>query len=140
MARARTMTSPIVFSRAPAPFRGGAIVKHGGSARLAALKAKAKAGLSRAATRTRLVAYQQRHKIASIGVGVGLGLLRRYAPETMTAITFGPVGPEAVIGIGALIASYFIKNEYLDAIATGALTVAGFQFASGVGVEGVGEF
>jgi hypothetical protein len=138
MARTRTMSSPIVFSRAPV--RGGAIVKHAGSARFAALKLKAKEGLKRTAGRARQVAFSQRHRIASIGVGAGLGLLRRYAPDTMDKLSYGPATPEIVIGLGALIASYFVKNEYLDHIATGALTVGAYQLASGAGVSGTGEF
>jgi len=139
MARTRTMSSPIVFSRAPV--RGGAIVKHASSARFAALKLRAKEGLKRTASRARQVAYSQRHRIASIGVGAGLGLLRRYSPETMDKLSYGPATPEIVIGLGALIASYFVKNEYLDHIATGALTVGAYQLASGAGgVSGAGEY
>lgn len=140
MARTRTMSAPIVFSRAPV--RGGAIVKSGArSARFQALKLRAKEGLKRAASRSRQVAYSQRHRIAAIGVGAGLGLLRRYAPDTMDKLSYGPATPEIVIGIGALIASYFVKNEYLDHIATGALTVGAYQLASGAGgVSGVGEY
>jgi len=141
MASTRTTAAPIVFSRAPTS--KGAIVKRAGSARFAALKLKAKAGLARAATRGRQVAYQQRHRIAAIGVGAGLGLLRRFAPDTMAKLSYGPATPEIVIGLGALIASYFVHNEYIDHIATGALTVGAFQLTQSVGVsgaEGAGEY
>jgi len=125
------LRTPIMFSRAPA----GPMVKSG-SARLANFKREAAAKLSRFGSRARDVAGKNKHRLVSVGVGAGLGLLRRFAPETMEKLSFGPVTPELTIGLGALIASYFVKSDILDHLATAGLTLGAYQLASGAGVEG----
>jgi hypothetical protein len=120
-----------MFSRAPAP-----LAKSSGSARLANLKRESAEKLRRFGSRARDVASKNKHRFIAIGVGAGLGLLRRYAPDTMEKLSFGPATPEVVIGLGALIASYFVKSEILDHLATTALSLGAYQLASGAGVEG----
>lgn len=128
---ALAMRSPIMFTRA-----GG---KPGGSgAALARVKRENKERLARISARTRQHVSAQKHRYISIGVGLGLGLLRRYVPETMESLSFagGMITPELTIGLGALLAGMFVKNDILDHLATAGLTVAAYQFGSGAGVEG----
>jgi hypothetical protein len=120
-----------MFSRAPA----GPIQKSG-NARLANFKRESAERIKRFGSRAREMAGKNKHRFISIGVGAGLGLLRRFSPETMEKLSFGPVTPELTIGLGALIASYFVKSEILDHLATAGLTLGAYQLASGAGVEG----
>lgn len=135
MAKASTALarSPIIFSRASAP-----LAKSGSSARIATIKRESSERLKAFSARAKQHVVAQRHRYMSIGVGLGLGLMRRFAPGTMESLTLagGAVTPELTIGLGALIASMFVKSEVLDHLATAGLTVAAYQFGSGAGVEG----
>jgi hypothetical protein len=121
--------------------RAGAapLARSSGSARLANLKRESAEKLRRIGSRTREVAAKNKHRLIAVGVGAGLGLLRRFAPDTMEKLSFGPVTPELTIGLGALLASYFVKSEILDHLATTGLALGAYQLASGAGVEGDAE-
>lgn len=128
----------IQFHRAGGASRSTALAKAPSHSRqrFMAVKAKAAEGLKRASARTRMIAAAQKHRLVSVGAAVGLGLLRRFAPETMAKLSFGPVNPELVVGLGALMASYFVKSDILDHLATVGLAIGAYQFAATIGTEG----
>lgn len=105
--------------------------------RFSAALAKAKARASAAAARARRVAYEERHQLTAVAAAAAVGLVRRFAPDLFSRLSIGPLGSEAVLGIGGFIAQRMgVRNEWIRHGTTAMLAVAAYNMAAGTGVSG----
>jgi len=58
-----------------------------------------------------------------------MGLLEKYAPNALDALSIGPLGPNATLGLAAWIGNRWMKSRVLEHVATGLLCVAGYNLA-----------
>lgn len=93
------------------------------------VKALAKRGLTLAARS----AIEEKHRIVAIGAAAGLGMAERHG---VALPKIEGIGVAATYGVAAMILGKMTKSRMLDHAATGLLSVAIYQLASG-GLRGV---
>ena len=71
----------------------------------------------------------EKHALTAIVAAGLLGMIENKSPESITALTMGPLKPAATLGIGAWLLNRFSKNKTLEHAATGLLSVAAYDLA-----------
>ncbi len=74
-------------------------------------------------------AREERHTLTAVATATGFGMLEKYAPQALDALSIGPLGPTATLGLGAWFANRWFKSRVLEHVATGLLCVAGYNLA-----------
>lgn len=82
---------------------------------------------------------EEKHALTAIVAAGVLGLIESKSPESITALSIGPLKPAATLGIGAWLLNRFSKNKTLEHAATGLLSVAAYDLAK-TGIEGEGDW
>lgn len=93
------------------------------------MKALAKKGMTLAARS----AMEQKHRIVAIAAAAGLGMAEK---NGVALPKIEGIGVAATYGLAAMVLGKMMKSRMLDHAATGLLSVAIYQLASG-GVHGV---
>lgn len=116
MVRTRTVTPKVQIVRVPT-----------------AIRRRAKATVRRGATKAAQVARDEKHTISAVLASAALGLAKRQGVDLPKVDSLGTAG---TYGAAAYVAARYTKNKTLAHVATGLLSVASYQFASGEGLEG----
>jgi len=82
---------------------------------------------------------EEKHALTAIVAAGVLGLIESKSPESISALSIGPLKPAATLGIGAWLLNRFSKNKTLEHAATGLLSVAAYDLAK-TGIEGEGDW
>ena len=122
---ARTRSARVQIVRVPQLVRVRAPLAARGRAALARLR--------RGGRRVVSAAGDQKHLVGALAGAAGFGLLRRYSPGTIEALTIAGLPPEVVAGIGCYVASRFSGSRSLRHAATGLLCVGAYQMAQTIG-------
>jgi hypothetical protein len=92
----------------------------------------ARRGLSAVARR----AMQEKHTLTAVGAATALGLARRFGVNLPKIDVLGTAG---TYGAAAWAFARYTRSNVLAHVATGLLSVAGYQFGSGGGMSGDDE-
>ncbi len=101
-------------------------------------RTRVKEVVKRVGSKALTAAHSERHMLTALAAAGVLGLLHRFAPETIEKVSFGPIGPAALLGVGLYLIGRYTHNEYASKGATGLLSVAVYEAAAG-GVAGQGQ-
>jgi hypothetical protein len=93
-----------------------------------ALAARARRGARVAGRVAARVAHDQRHTLAAVGTAVALGWVARSNTQLPHLRALGVAG---TYGLGALLLAAATKNAWAQHIASGALSVAAYEWARG---------
>ena len=98
-----------------------------------AVKRRATQVARRGVTKAAQVARDEKHTLTAVAAAAALGLAKRQGVDLPKVDTLGTSG---TYGAVAYVAARMTKSKTLAHVATGLLSVASFQLASGDGLEG----
>jgi hypothetical protein len=101
-----------------------------------ALALRARRGARVAGRVAARVAHDQRHTLAAVGTAAALGWVARSGTQLPHLRALGVPG---TYGLGALLVAAATKNAWAQHIASGALSVAAYEWARGPANTTVGE-
>lgn len=81
-------------------------------------------------------AADEKHTIAAVAASAGLGFLKRQSVDLPKIEQLGTAG---TYGVAAWLAARMTKSRTMSHVATGMLSVAAFQLASGETLTGYGD-
>ena len=96
---------------------------------------RAGAAIRRGASKAGQFARDQRHTLVAVGAAAGIGLAKRF---NLTLPSVNVLGVAGTYGVAAFLAGRFMKNQILEHVATGLLSVAAYEMAASGTLTGDG--